>query len=134
MKNELIKQQIQTIKTIEENGLDSLIKPLTKEVHLFDTYIAGAGALSSNKEIVKINEELVLKKEPNEFDDYEVSIYKKDKKKLGYLPEIYNVTVSNLLEAGKKICAKVKESYLSGIGIEEYNNLVITINVYMVDY
>lgn len=134
MSNELTEVKIQTLKTIEEKGLDSLIKPLTKEVSLFDTYVAGTYMISSNEKIDK-NEELILIKEPNEFDDFEVSIYNKNKQKIGYLPELYNVTISNLLEAGKKICARVKETYcpwISKVGFDK--NLVIMINVYMVDY
>lgn len=132
MKNELTEAKIQTIKKIEENGLNSLIKPLTKEVELFDTYVAGASLLSEN--IVCSGEELVLKKEPNVFDDQEVTIYNKEKKRIGYLPELYNQTISNLLEAGKKICARVKDSYFTKENIEIDSYLIIRISVYMVDY
>ena len=43
---ELTIHQQETVVLTQNGGLDSIIKPLTKEIHLFDSYVAGVSLLT----------------------------------------------------------------------------------------
>lgn len=111
MSNELTKSTTSgLVSTISEQGLGPLIKPLTKEIHLFDTYIAGTTHLKDKSVLnsIQINEKLNLQREKNQFDENAVLVMTSNQKKLGYIPEKDNVIFSRLMDAGKMLSAKIK--------------------------
>ena len=125
---ELININKDAISTITKNGIGDIIKPLTNEIHLFDTYIAGTTHIE-NKEVfnsLKVGDELVLIREDNKFDSKAILIKTKDKQKLGYVPEKDNVIFSRLMDAGKFLKAKIKDIDKKG----SFNQIAISIYLY----
>lgn len=115
----------------ESKGLDELIKPLTKEVHLFDTFIAGTTYLKDKEVLTEIKEgdKLALRREgDNKFDDNAILVLTAEGKKVGYIPEMDNVIFARLMDAGKMLMAKVT-------GIKEKGSFTqIGIGIYLVDF
>ena len=59
------------IAVADQKGLGEVIKPLSREIHLFDTYIAGTSYLKDPKvlEKIKCGDKLLLQREDNKFDN-----------------------------------------------------------------
>lgn len=109
--------------------LSELIKPLSREIHLFDTYIAGT-ANTDRLLIDKLSngDKLDLRSEVNKFEENAVAVYL-DSNKVGYIPEKDVIIFSRLLDAGKALTAKVSDIDRS------YNNLAkIKISIYLIDF
>ena len=115
----------------ESKGLDELIKPLTREVHLFDTFIAGTTYLKDKEVLTETKEgdKLALRREgDNKFDDNAILVLTAEGKKVGYIPEMDNVIFARLMDAGKMLMAKVT-------GIKEKGSFTqIGIGIYLVDF
>ena len=118
------------VSTIKEHGISELIKPLTNEIHLFDTYIAGTSHLQ-NQEVLtslQLNEDCILQREDNKFDSNAILILNSNKQKLGYIPEKDNIIFSRLMDAGKLLKAKIKQ-------IDQHKSFYkIKIGIYLVDF
>ena len=99
------------VQTISQQGLDKVLEPLIKEIHLFDSYIAGTTHLkdSSILEKIQVNDKLTLQREENKFDDNAIVILTEGGEKLGYVPEKDNLVFARLMDAGKLLTAKVKK-------------------------
>lgn len=116
---------------IMSNGgdLSELIKPLSREIHLFDTFIAGTA--NTDKQLLgKLNagDKLDLRSEVNKFEENAVAVYFGGNK-IGYIPEKDVIIFSRLLDAGKALTAKVCDIDRS------YNNLTkIKISIYLIDF
>ena len=130
MKYEIDKKKTDLVETIKDKSVGDLIKPLTNEIHLFDTYIAGTSHIEDQSvfDRVKINNKLILKREDNVFDSKAILVLNEDKVKLGYIPEVDNIIFSRLMDAGKLLIAKVKTIKKLG------NYYKISIGIYMVDF
>lgn len=130
MKYEIDKKKTDLVETIKDKSVGDLIKPLTNEIHLFDTYIAGTSHIEDQSvfDKIKINDKLILKREDNVFDSKAILVLNKDKVKLGYIPEVDNIIFSRLMDAGKLLIAKVKTIKKLG------NYYKISIGIYMVDF
>lgn len=113
-----------------ENNLSDLIQPLTKEIHLFDTYVAGTSYLKDQSVLreIKVGDTLKLFREENKFDSNAILIFNQEKKKLGYIPEKDNVIFARLMDAGKLLQAKIKEINMKG------DFYVIGIGIYLIDF
>ena len=113
------------VETLDKQGLDKLIKPLTQEIHLFDTYVAGTSHLKDKSvlERIKTGDKLILRREDNKFDDNAILTLTEDGEKVGYVPEADNIVFARLLDAGKVLTAKItsitqKKSFTQvGMGI-----------------
>lgn len=115
---------------VTDTSLDTLIKPLINKIHLFDTYIAGTTYVKDKIVLdeISVNEELVLIREDNKFDDMAIAIYNQQKQKIGYIPQKDNIIFSRLMDAGKKLIAVINK-------IEDKKYMKeITIRIYLVDY
>ncbi|MDI9518870.1 MAG: HIRAN domain-containing protein [Bacillota bacterium] len=130
MKYEIDKKKTDLVETIKDKSVGDLIKPLTNEIHLFDTYIAGTSHIEDQSvfDKLKINDKLILKREDNVFDSKAILVLNEDKVKLGYIPEVDNIIFSRLMDAGKLLIAKVKTIKKLG------NYYKISIGIYMVDF
>ena len=130
MAHELTKKEQSLVSVVQEKELGDIIKPLIKEIHLFDSYIAGTTHLEDKTvlENLKIGEMLTLKRENNKFDSNAILILNKDGKKLGYVPEKDNIIFARLMDAGKLLKAKITK-------IQNKDNFFMQINVgiYLVD-
>lgn len=115
---------------VQGNELGEIIKPLIKEIHLFDTYIAGTTHLedSSFLETIQIGDMMSLQREENKFDNNAIMILNDAKKKLGYVPEKDNLVFARLMDAGKLLKAKITR-------IEQKGSFKqISVGIYLVDF
>ncbi len=112
-------------------GLDEVIKPLVKEIYLFDTYIAGTTHLSDKSvlEEITVGSKLTLQREDNKFDKKAILLFAENGKKIGYVPEKDNIIFSRLMDAGKLLSAKITD-----IKERSQNFRQISISIYLVDF
>ena len=131
MANELTTNQTgELVLAMEQHEIGELLQPLIREIHLFDSFVAGTTHLSdpSVLEEIIVGDQLSLLRENNKFDSNAILILTADKKKLGYVPEKDNIIFARLLDAGKMLAAKIK-------GIEKKGSFTkIAIGIYLVDF
>ena len=115
---------------VGEKGLGEVIKPLSREIHLFDTYIAGTTHLKDPSVLdeIKVGDRLLLQREDNRFDDNAILVLNEAKKKLGYVPEKDNVVFARLMDAGKLLCGNIKRIEPKG------SFRMIGISIYLIDF
>ena len=115
----------------QAKGIGDVLKPLIKEIHLFDTYIAGTTHLKDKTVLdeIEVGQKLTLKREINKFDEKAIMLITEGGKKVGYVPEKDNVIFSRLMDAGKLLSAKVTD-------IKERNHEFkqISIGIYLIDF
>ncbi len=113
-----------------EKGLSEIIRPLRKEIHLFDTYVAGTTYLKDKTilEKIKENDRLSLQREDNKFDENAILVLTEKKEKLGYIPEKDNIVFSRLMDAGKLLIAKIGHIQKKGTFTQ------VRIGIYLVDF
>lgn len=130
MANELTERKENAVATIEARELGDIIKPLIKEIHLFDSFIAGTTHLedSSVLEKIQVGDRLTLQRENNKFDDNAIMILTEDKKKVGYVPEKDNIIFARLMDAGKLLKGKITQIDQKG------SFKKISIGIYLVDF
>lgn len=130
MANELINQEKNLVSLVSEKGLSEVLKPLTREIHLFDSYVAGTTYLPDPAvlEEIKTDDKLILRREENKFDDNAILILTLDQKKLGYVPEKDNIIFARLMDAGKLLTAKINKITRRGSFYQ------ISIGIYLVDF
>jgi hypothetical protein len=130
MAEELSIKQDGIVSLTENHDLGSLIKPLTKEIYLFDSFVAGTTHLSDKSVLdeIGIGDKLTLKREDNKFDSNAILILTESKKKLGYVPEKDNVIFARLMDAGKLLIARIAK-------IEKRGSFTqISIGIYLIDF
>lgn len=114
----------------QQGGLDTVLKPLIREIFLFDSYIAGTSHLKDKSVFEELREgcKLTMRREANKFDDHAVVLLAPSGKKAGYVPEADNVVFSRLLDTGKMLSASVTSS-------KKINDsfMKISIGIYLVD-
>ena len=129
MGNEIITGGQHAVSVITNHGIGDIIQPLIREIHLFDTWIAGTTHLEDKTVLkaLKEGDELVLQRENNQFDSRAILVLNGEKQKLGYVPEKDNIVFSRLMDAGKTLKAKVGK-------IEEKSTWTkVCIGIYLVD-
>ena len=130
MANELIIGKENTVALVSERGVGELIKPLTKEIFLFESYVAGTTHLEDESVLdeIKDGDKLILQRENNRFDENAILVLTQEKKKLGYVPEKDNMVFSRLMDAGKLLTAQIN-------GIEMKGSFrQVNIGIYLVDF
>ncbi len=125
-----ITQKQSAVATIEGHELGDIIKPLIKEIHLFDSYVAGTTHLedASVLETIKVDDMLTLRHEENKFDSNAIVILTADNKKLGYVPEKDNIIFARLMDAGKLLKARITDITKKGSFTQ------ISVGIYLVDF
>lgn len=129
--DELTIRKDEVVALTEGSGLSEVIKPLSREIYLFDTYVAGVSHLQDKSVLdeIKVNDQLILRREDNKFDDKAIMLMTKSGKKLGYVPEKDNVIFSRLMDAGKLLTA-----YIRLIKVRSIDYQQISIAIYLVDF
>ena len=127
---DLVVHKESLVSVIENKGLDSVIKPLSQEIHLFDSYIAGTTHLNDKTvlDTIQIGDKLTLQREDNKFDSNAIIVLNAEKKKLGYVPEKDNIVFARLMDAGKLLIAKINKITQKGTFKQ------ISIGIYLVDF
>ena len=131
MENELSTQQTgKLVQTIDQQGVGDLLKPLIREIHLFDSYVAGTTHLEDQSvlEKIEVGDRLSLRREENKFDENAILILTEGGQKLGYIPEKDNIIFARLMDAGKMLMAKISIIEKRG----SFNK--ISIGIYLVDF
>ena len=131
MENGLAVSKKDAVATINETSLGELIKPLTTEILLFDSYVAGTSHIKDESVFsdVKEGDVLILQREPeNRFDENAILVLDSQKRKLGYIPEKDNIVFARLMDAGKYLKAKVTGCEPQGAFWR------IGISIYLVDF
>ena len=131
MGNELTTTQTGAlVQTIDKQGIGEMLKPLVREIHLFDSYVAGTTHLEDDSVLEKIRPEdkLRLQREDNKFDSNAILLFTEEGQKLGYVPERDNIIFARLMDAGKMLVAKIKKIEKKG----SFNQ--ISIGIYLVDF
>ena len=131
MGNELIAtDKNRAVSVLKHTDLSDIIKPMIREIHLFDSYVAGTTHLKDRSvlDAVRVGDELVLRREDNEYDKNAILVLGAQNKKLGYVPEKDNVVFSRLMDAGKKLSAKI-----SKIEPKSERFTAIEIGIYLID-
>ena len=129
MGDEIINVGQHDVSVITNHSIGDIIKPLIRDIHLFDTWIAGTTHLEDKSVLktLKDGDELLLQRENNKFDSRAILVLNQKKQKLGYVPEKDNIIFSRLMDAGKSLKAKI-------VKIEEKGSwMKITIGIYLVD-
>ena len=126
----LIQEKKSLIAGFGEKSLGDVIKPLSREIHLFDTYIAGTTYLKDPSVLdeIKVGDRLLLQREDNRFDDNAILVLNEAKQKLGYVPEKDNIVFARLMDAGKLLCGKIKRIEPKG------SFRIIGISIYLIDF
>lgn len=130
MANELTKFESGLVSKAAKGGIGELLKPLSQEIHLFDSFVAGTSHLTDQTVLDEIKEGdmLFLMREDNKFDSNAIMLLSKDRKKVGYVPEKDNVIFARLMDAGKKLSAKIT-------GIEKKGSFTkIAVSIFLVDF
>ena len=131
MANEVIIKTKDELSVASGATLDRLIKPLTHEILLFDSYVAGTGYVKDEEVFaeMKVGDRLVLQREPeNRFDGNAILVLDAQKRKAGYIPEKDNIVFARLMDAGKYLNAKV-------VRMEEKGSFrQINISIFLVDF
>ena len=129
-KNELTTSDKQSLATLNETQLSDIIKPLSNEIHLFDSFVAGTLQLEDKSVLkgLKVGDKLILQREDSKFDENTINIFTEDKKNIGYVPEKDNVIFARLMDAGKLLNAKIKNIETKG------SFMTISIGIYLIDY
>jgi len=130
MKNEITKSDKNKIALMDDKQLSDIIKPLSHEIHLFDSFVSGILNLKDKSILnnLNVNDKLVLKRDDKNFDENNINIYTEDGKRIGYIPEKDNIIFARLMDAGKLLIARIIE-------IKGQNSFpVISIGIYLIDY
>ncbi len=118
------------VSILQQHNLGDVLQPMIREIHLFDSYVAGTTHLKDPSVLqeIKVNDSLTLQREDNRYDKNAILILTVDKKKIGYVPEKDNIVFARLMDAGKILKAKItdikpKDNYFT----------LINIGIYLVD-
>ena len=131
MENELIINKKNMVSLVMDNPLGELIKPLSHEILLFDSYVAGTTHIKDETvfDEIKVGDKLILQREPtNRFDENAILVLDDKKRKLGYIPEKDNIVFARLMDAGKYLIAKIDSIEPKGSFRQ------INISIYLVDF
>ena len=130
MADEIVEKKESAVAAIESHELGDIIKPLIREIHLFDSYIAGTTHLEDSTvlDAIKVGDVLTLQREDNKFDSNAILILNEDKKKLGYVPEKDNIVFARLMDAGKLLKARITQISQKGSFKQ------IGVGIYLVDF
>ncbi|MCR5529205.1 MAG: HIRAN domain-containing protein [Saccharofermentans sp.] len=109
--------------------MGDVLKPLIKEIHLFDSYVAGTSHLTDKSVLdeIRVGDKLTLIREDNKFDSNAILLYAPSGKKIGYVPEKDNVIFARLMDAGKHLSAVITK-------IEKKGSFTkIAVSIFLVD-
>lgn len=130
MENALTVGKENVVSLISENGIGDLIKPLSREILLFGSYVAGTSYLDDDTvlEEIKPGDRLILQREDNRYDSKAILVLDEKKRKVGYIPEKDNLVFSRLMDAGKLFTAKIDRVEPRGSFMQ------INTSIYLVDF
>ncbi|MBQ6271754.1 MAG: HIRAN domain-containing protein [Clostridiales bacterium] len=116
-------------RSIAGGTISSVVEPLIRQIHLFDTYVSGTMFIDEKDVFEKLSngQEVSLEREKNKFDENAVAILTSDRKKIGYIPEEDSSIFARLMDAGKLLRGRI-----SSIG-NECGLTKIVVGIFLVD-
>ena len=116
-------------RSIAGGTISSVVEPLIRQIHLFDTYVSGTMFIDEKDVLEKLSngQEVFLEREKNKFDENAVAILTSDRKKIGYIPEEDSSIFARLMDAGKLLRGRI-QSIGSECGITK-----IVVGIFLVD-
>ena len=116
-------------RSIAGGTISSVVEPLIRQIHLFDTYVSGTMFIDEKDVLEKLSngQEVSLEREKNKFDENAVSILTSDRKKIGYIPEEDSAIFARLMDAGKLLRGRI-QSIGSECGLTK-----IVVGIFLVD-
>jgi hypothetical protein len=103
---------------IHGGGGVTLPKPYERDIHLFDTHVAGTSHIEGINELepfLNIDDRLEFFREPdNAYDPKAIVIKTTDGVKVGYVPEKDNVIFARLMDAGKLLFGRITSKKFEG--------------------
>ena len=116
-------------RSIAGGTISSVVEPLIRQIHLFDTYVSGTMFIDEKDVLEKLSngQEVSLEREKNKFDENAVAILTSDRKKIGYIPEEDSAIFARLMDAGKLLRGRI-----SSIG-NECGLTKIVVGIFLVD-
>ena len=96
-------------RSIAGGTISSVVEPLIRQIHLFDTYVSGTMFIDEKDVFEKLSngQEVSLEREKNKFDENAVAILTSDRKKIGYIPEEDSAIFARLMDAGKLLRGRI---------------------------
>ena len=130
MANELAEKKANLVSLMANNGLADVLQPLTREIHLFDSHVAGTSHLqdASVLDSIQKGDRLSLQREDNKFDGNAILILDQKGRKIGYVPARDNLVCARLMDAGKVLAAKIDSFEKKGAYAR------IGIGIYLIDF
>ena len=118
------------VSLIDNHELGEILKPLVREIYLFNSYVAGTTHLEDQSVLGEIKEEddLLLQREDNRFDQNAILVLTYERRILVYISKKVNVVFARLMDAGKLLKAKITTIEHRGDFTE------IGIGIYLVDF
>ena len=129
MVDDLIKHDSNLVSVIQNTEFSEFVKPMIREIRLFDSFIAGTTHLADKSplETATVGDALTMQREDNPHDRHAIMILNSEKKKLGYVPKKDNLVFARLMDAGKILKAKITK-------IEERRKFkFIRLEIFLVD-
>ena len=131
MANELTTKTKDMVALMTDHSLGDLIKPLSRDILLFGSHIAGTSYIDDQSifDELKAGDKLFLKREPdNRFDENAILVLDEKSRKLGYIPEKDNLVFARLMDAGKYLIARMTDMDKDAPFVR------INIDIYLVDF
>ncbi len=109
-KNELTVKELGVAVKESKGDIDALLKPLKREILLFDGNLSGTYKLVDKKPLLDLKEgdRLLFKYHQSKYNPSEVEVHS-ESGLIGYVPESDEAIFSRLLDAGKSLVGKVKK-------------------------
>ncbi len=109
-KNELTVKELGVAVRESKGDIDSLLKPLKREILLFDGNLSGTYKVIDKQPLLNLKEgdRLIFKYHQSKYNPSEVEVYS-EFGLVGCVPESDEVIFSRLLDAGKSLIGKVKK-------------------------
>ena len=109
---------------------DELLKPLSRDILLFSTKIAGIYALKDRKPVSALKEDdiLTFRYQESKYGDNQIAILNEKEECVGYVPEGDAVIFLRLMDAGKMLLAKVTSISFA------HSMPMIKIDIYLRDF
>ena len=111
-------------------GMEEYLKPLSKDIFLFSTKIAGTYRIKDKSGLhgLKVDDRLEFLLGESKYADDEIRIVSQAGVLLGYVPEEDSPVFARLMEAGKMLYARVKTIAFT------HATPLIDIDIYLTDF
>lgn len=129
MKKELVTKKEELALKEQGGNIDALLKPLKKEILLFDGNLAGTYKLLDKTALfdIKVGDKLEFRYNQSKYEKDAVQVFS-SKGQVGYVPESDEVVFKRLLDAGKSLIGKVTKTDFS------HGFPAVTFAIYLEDF